>query len=936
MFTWYTRRHLILLVVFLSTYIFSQNPSISGCVIESLSSKDIQNATIEIQDTNFVTKTDFQGQFILYATTLKGNYVMTVSKKGYETKRFPILVEEGAVLNLDCIILNKLHDFNSKHNVIILPIDALDNDVDSSDNISGVLNYSRSIFEKTAAFNFSSSFFKMRGLDANYTSLSINGINMNSFYNGRPEWGAWTGIFNILKQKTSSQGPKPLEGQYRNLLSATHISSRASSVKPGFKLIYGSSNRNYTNNILGSYASGISKNGWTYHIALGKRWAREGYRQGTPYLSNLWISSIEKFFGNRHSINLSLIYTPNLRGKSSANTQEVFMLKDNKYNAYWGWQDGEKRNSRIKKTDRPLFFFNHDWKISANKILQTHVNYEFGEIANSRLDYHGTDLVGGIPQGGGSNISPTYYQKLPSYFKRNYPDNLGLAYKSLRAFQNDGQIDWSAMYEANSNNRVQGGSAIYTLYDDVVKHKKINLHSMFEYVINSRMTMFSGLHYSRLKSQNFARVKDLLGAQNYLDVYRFSSTPKQAQNNLLESNRYVVEGDDFKYNYNLFATRFSPYINLELSYKYTDFYVSGYFNQMKYQREGIYQNGRFPDSSLNRGDILNFNGLGLKAGSVFKYTGKHTFIVNTAYMRRPPSIKNVYVNPRENHRITPNISLEHVFSSDISYVFRSPLFRSKLTGYYVNMSNVNNVSFFFADGIGGDNAVFVQEILQGINTGHIGLEFGFEASITQDFKFKGVAALGQFKYINNPNMFLFAQPDETSENAGFINGIKSFGISQLKGYHLSSGPQQAYSLGFEYNFNFWWLSLSYNMFTNSYINISPLRRTSNFNTDFDGLVFSDYDVNIAKQLLEQEQLGNYGVTHIVGGKSWKINTYYIGFFAAINNVFNINYKTGGFEQARNANYRTLRNDQNLDTPVFGSKYWYGRGASYTLNISFRF
>ena len=57
------------------------------------------------------------------------------------------------------------------------------------------------------------------------------------------------------------------------------------------------------------------------------------------------------------------------------------------------------------------------------------------------------------------------------------------------------------------------------------------------------------------------------------------------------------------------------------------------------------------------------------------------------------------------------------------------------------------------------------------------------------------------------------------------------------------------------------------------------------------------------------------------------------FFASVNNLLDEVFKTGGFEQGRNANYRELRNDKALDTPVFGSKYWYGRGATYFLNVN---
>ena len=78
------------------------------------------------------------------------------------------------------------------------------------------------------------------------------------------------------------------------------------------------------------------------------------------------------------------------------------------------------------------------------------------------------------------------------------------------------------------------------------------------------------------------------------------------------------------------------------------------------------------------------------------------------------------------------------------------------------------------------------------------------------------------------------------------------------------------------------------------------------------------------------------MVNLIGGKSWRIDNTYIGFFASINNLLDKDYKTGGFEQGRNANYRQLRDDTSNDKPVFGSKYWYGRGTTYFMNVYFRF
>jgi hypothetical protein len=245
------------------------------------------------------------------------------------------------------------------------------------------------------------------------------------------------------------------------------------------------------------------------------------------------------------------------------------------------------------------------------------------------------------------------------------------------------------------------------------------------------------------------------------------------------------------------------------------------------------------------------------------------------------------------------------------------------------MQDANEISFFFADGIGGDNQAFVQEILQGVDKKHLGGELGIEVQATSTIKLKGVASLGQFTYDNNPDLYL------SSED--FEDGTRYLGQSTLKDYKIAGGPQRAMSLGFEYRDpDYWWFGATTNFFSNAYIDVSPLQRSSNFYTDFDGQVFNDYDPAQARELLRQEQFEDYMLVNLVGGKSWKLGDYYVGFFASISNVLDKEYRTGGFEQGRNANFRELRDDSALETRVFGNRYWQGRGRTYFVNLYFRF
>ncbi|WP_203256277.1 TonB-dependent receptor [Hyunsoonleella ulvae] len=916
---------------------FSQEAVIKGSVKDAVSFQPILNVTVEVEGTELVMLTDVQGEFIFDTNVPFGEQILKISKTGYTEKRFPIIVNEGQAVDISDMTLERDASQSQDLFTITLSDDELDNDALGADNITGLLASSLDVFQRTAAFEFSQSFFRLRGLDSENGTILINGISMNKLFNGRPQWSNWGGLNDVMRNQELTTGLAPSDYNFGGVLGTTNINVRASRARAGGRLTYSSSNRSYTNRLMATYASGLLKNNWAYTISIGRRWGNEGYQDATLYDANSIFLSVEKKLNEKHSVGFTGIYAPNRRGKSSPNTQEVFNIKGIRYNEYWGWQDGKKRNSRIKEVEEPIFMLHHYWNVSPKTKLNTNAAYQFGKLGNSRLDNNGTDLVNGVPEGGGANPSAAYYQNLPSYFERNFPNDLQFAFLALKEFQNDGQVDWNTFYEANILNTQNGGNARYALYEDRVDDTQLTFNSILNSEINDHIILNAGLSAQFLKSENFAEVLDLLGAETYLDVDQFADDTNDAQNDLQNPNRLVSVGDKFKYNYNLFANVFSGFAQAQFRYNKVDVFMSGSVTSTQYQREGLYQNGAFPDNSLGKGEQLHFTGFGAKAGVTYKISGKHLLNFNGGYVARAPSLRNTYSNSRENHNVVPNITEEKILSADASYVFRSPIIKGKLTGYYTKIRDANEISFFFADGIGGDNVAFIQEILQGIDKQHIGVELGLEAQVTPTIKLKGVASVGQFTYANNPNLFLTTEADDESIAAGFVNGFKDFGQSNLKNYKIAAGPHRAYAVGFEYRDpDFWWFGATANIFTNTYIDVSPLTRSLNFTTDFDGNVFNDYDEALARELLKQERFDDYMVVNLVGGKSWKIGSDYISVFASVNNVLDEVFRTGGFEQGRNANFRQLRDDQALDTPVFGSKYWYGRGATYFLNVNYRF
>ncbi|QED38345.1 TonB-dependent receptor [Antarcticibacterium arcticum] len=926
--------------------VHGQQTSLRGVVVDASTYEPVENTLVIIDGTTFQTLTNATGTFIFSSEEIpEGNQILTFTRSGYASLRLPVIIIKSTDKNLDLIPL-EIDMFREQMlmGAISLSDAQLSEEEGNVDNVAGLLQASRDVFLNAAAFDFSQTFFRPRGLDSEYGKVYINGVEMNKIFNGRPQWSNWGGLNDVQRNQVVSTATVPSEVGFGGLAGTTNIIMRASAYGKGGRVSYAMANRSYTGRIMATYNSGELERGWTYSVSASRRFATEGFIDGTAYDANSLFISAEKKINDFHSLNFSGFYTPNFRGKSSANTQEVYDLKGQQYNSFWGYQNGEIRNSRYREIEEPVVMLNHFWKLSRNTQINSNLAYQFGKIANSRIDFGGTRLVS-QPNGqesfvgGGSNPDPAYYQKLPSYFLRaaNNPNYMG-AYIAQQELINNGQLNWNELYNANLTSLQNGGNSIYILAEDRNDDQQITVNSILNTTFNERLKLISKLTYTKLISENFASVKDLLGGSGYLDVDFFAQANENSligdrgQNDFRNRNRIANQGDRFKYNFELLATVLEAYSQLQFKTRRSDLYFAGQISQTTYQRNGLFQNGSYPNNSLGKSDLLNFTNIGLKTGGTYRFTGRHLLDYNLSYYTRPPTLRNSFSNSRMNNEIVRDLSNEQLFSGDLNYIFRTPLFRLRLTGYFTEVQDGTAISFYYADGLsemGRTGATaFVQEVMTNIDKRHFGIESGVEYQITSTIKVKGAVAIGQYTYNNNPRLSL------TSDS--FTEPI-NYWVSNLKNYRVGGGPQRAAQLGFEYRDpNFWWFGTTVNFFSHAFINVSPITRTSNFLTDVDGLPIINYDEGTAKELLKQEQFDSYVLMNAIGGKSWRIKNNYLGFFVSLNNILDVIYKTGGFEQSRNANYPALKEDRERDQPLFGSKYWYGTGASYYANVYYRF
>ena len=895
--------------LFIPSIIFAQETKV--LVVDANTSDPIENVKIE---TN--TKEDFytnnNGEILISDDVSE----ITVSKDGYISVTKLLFDNSQIVIRLETEIFSS----DVESSIISLSDFDLSDDSNTSDFASGLLSSYNDVFQSIAAYQFGPARFRQRGYDSRNNKVLMNGVEVNKIYDGRPQWSNWGGLNDVLRNREYSIGLEKSRSNFGGINGSTNFILRTSLYQKGLRVSYSSTNTSYTNRVLATYSTNY--NNWDFTFSVSRRWAEQGHFEGTFYDANSFFVGIENKINDSHSINFTGIYASNRRGKSSPNTQEVYDLQSENYNSYWGWQNGSRRNSRVKKLDEPIFLLTHYWDISPKSNLETSLFYQIGSMGNSRLNYSN-----------GPNPDPSYYRKLPSFYLRNFGDRPELYTLSGENFKNNSdyyQVDWERMYEVNLNN--SKNKSIYMLYEDRVDDNLFQFNSVLNTNVSENLDIDLGVNYKNLTSLNFANSIDLLGGSYYVDVDSYRRGD-EAQNDLNQPDRVITEDEAFKYNFEINSESINLFSNIEFNYKKLSLNITPKVSYYTIQRDGKFRNGVYPENSYGKGEKKEFFNGSIKSNLEYKITGRHILRFSGAYISRPPTIRNSFSNSRENNNFVEGIGDENIYSSEATYFMNLEPIKLKLTGYYSRFQNMNEISFFFAQGLSGleESSDFVSEIMTGSSRDHYGIEFGVESKISSTLKASAGVALGEYVYTNNPNLYL------TSDD---IRGTADYGTTYIENYKVPGTPQRGYSLGLEYrNPNYWFISANGNYLSNNYIDISPIIRTEKFYVnpeDPDGFPFADASEIEARRLLRQEKFDDLFLLNFFSGKSWKIDNYYIGVILSVNNILDNRYKSGGYEQSRNANYNLLKQDIDSSSRIFGPRYWYGYGRTYYLNIYFRF
>ena len=800
--------------------------------------------------------------------------------------------------------------FSDQDNVPTLSLSDDELQGNTSQSVASALSASRDAFVSATSYNFSVARFRLRGYDEENFSTLMNDAPMTDLANGRTLYNAWGGLNDVMRSREITLGLAPASYAFGSVGGVYSIDSRASHQRKQLQVSYSASNRAYDSRLMLTYGSGIVKGGWSYALSYSRRWADEGYNPGTFYDGHSYFASIEKFINNKHSLSFTMFGAATRNGRSAAAVQEMYDLSGtNYYNAYWGYQNGKKRNAVVGDIHRPVYVLMHEWNLNEKSSLETAVSVVSGKSKVSGLDwYNATD-----PR-------PDYYRNLPSYVLSSTNDQ-SLYQQTIAHFQDEKarQINWDNLYNVNYHS---GDTAAYVIANRVIDVNLFTFNTIYNKVLSDHTTFSGGASYQLQSSEYYRELKDLMGGNHFVNLNQFAdeSTPGNTQHDLDNPNRKIYEGDKYGYHYVAHIDRLAGWMQGVYKFDKADFFTSVQLSNISFYRTGEVRSGVYPDNSLGDSETRNFFNVAFKGGATYKVNGRNYLFVNGSYETRAPRFDDSFISTNIQNTYVTGLKNEVVTSVEGGYLLKASRLKGRAVGYVSQFNDQTKTYRFYND----DFRTFVNYTLTNIDVRNLGVELALEAYVGKGFTVSGVAAIGQYFYIDR------AKATVTQDNRDTILAMNE--DVYATNLHVGGTPENAYTVGINYRSkNFWYFNVNANFFDNYYIPFNPARRTAAAVDQVDG------GSEKRDAILSQEKTDAQFTLDISGGWSWKLNNKFKGLKkdtylilnVGVNNILNNqDLISGGFEQLR---FDFI--DKNVNK--FANKYYYASGTNFFINLIYR-
>ena len=949
---------LLSLLSLLSFAAFAQG-GIKGQVVSRNGRTAVGQVKVYVDVTGESATTDDNGNFT-FDSLPQGDYRLTFTAPDFESLEIIVRVDQN---------------MRDLHSVVLVPsiqneimddsiFAEFDNDSSASDTqaLPSSLSASKDIYNNIASYRFSEMRFNVRGYDSMYQDVYLNGIRFNDAMTGYGPWSLWSGLNDATRNQESSAGLTPTDLGVGGIGGTTNVNARASHMRKGFRASVSNANQMYRWRGMVSYASGALDNGWSYGFSLSTRQGGNGYVDGIFYNAYGYFASVEKLFGTRHRLSFSILGTPQERGAQQASTQEAYdLFGSNFYNPNVGYQNGKLRNTRVRRTHEPIAMLNYAYEITDKTRLTVATGLRFGYNGYSALTWKD-----------GADPRPDYYRYLPSNYLSQITSGISGIFEpttdeqfnnyisgALSAIENwNGYIDFDRMYALNRHEDsstagyANGYRANYMIEERRTDQLDYNFVATLSHEFNANHRIVGGVKARVNRTEYYSTVKDLLGADYWLDIDKFAERDKGSdelayQNDVEYYNanghaKVVKEGDKYSYDYYAHLRQAQLWAQYGLTLGGFNLNIGAEAGYTSMWRQGLWRKGLFPNGNDSYGDSehLNFLTYKAKAALSYRFSGAHSIALNALAMADAPKFAAAFVSPRTRNQSNPGLTTEKIYSAELTYNLSLPYIKARISGYFTEMHDQSKVISYYDD----LQSSFTNFAMSGIDKRYYGVEFGFSVPIWAGISVQGAVNYGDYRYTSNPN---FVQIIDNSAQIELVDKVN------WKNFFVESTPQIAANIGLDYRGdNNWFASVNFNYYDKMYLSMNPAYRTNNAVKSYVEVLSNENASDTAKawaltninNMRKQEDLGYaYTLSASVGKNFYIQRKYMLGFSAEVKNILNNqNIKTGGYEQMRMRRSRGYNGNPAGSNPAvsyysrFDSKYFYMLGTTYFLNIYFRF
>ncbi len=800
---------------------FSQG-SIMGTVVDGETNEPLIGASVLLQGTAIGTITDVDGKFNL-ANVKPGDYTLQVSYTGYESAEVPVSVS-GSVdlgtisLGFDAIGLSEINVVASaavdrKTPVAVSVISSEEIEVKAGNReFPQLLNATPSVYATRSGGGFGDARINVRGFDQRNTAVLINGIPVNDMENGWVYWSNWAGLSDVTREIQVQRGLGASKLAINSVGGTINIITKTTDMKRGGSVFTTVGNDGFLKWGL-TLSTGRTDNGWAATASLS-RTTGNGYIDATWVDAWSYFASVAKELGEKHQLVFTAIGAPQRHGQRSFReklykyvpsddadadgngdvTSEEYAsfidahkasdfddretLGSIRYNSDWGYLDGEIFNIRENFYHKPQFALNHYWTISPRTFLATSAYFSMG-------------------RGGGTGDRG----KIGGKGTWGFRDENGLIRMDDIVAWNNGtsDLDGNAANVADPDyGYVVGEKNGLIRRASMNEHNWLGVLSTFKHDLTDNLNLMVGLDIRQYRGLHYRRVKDLLGADYYLDPRDVNvdkpvwidfnnngDVDSKEEGKLVEEDAGDFDGtpQDKKIHYDNdgIVGWQGGFAQLEYSKDKLTVFLAGSVSNTSYQRQDRFNYEIGSENEIS--DKFSFLGYNGKFGLNYNINDRHNVFANAGYYSRAPIFDVVFPN-YNNVDVNPDAPNEKVLAAELGYGLRSSRVAANVNLYWTNWQDK---SLF----------VYVQETdgyanVQGLNAVHQGVEFDLNAKVIGGLNLSAMASLGSWQWDNDVQAFI------SDENNVVVDTINVYSA----GLKVGDAPQTTFRIGLDYRFRF--------------------------------------------------------------------------------------------------------------------------------------